>query len=159
MIPIISYQLLGYRSLIPGLTYLPSKPRKYGLKLFWICDASSGFGFNGKLYIGRKNDSVHRNLGCDVVMELSTLYYKLTMRSSAITFSHRTYMLACRSLRRAWHYLAQFEIIVVRTLWRISDTLHLPLVSLMIIKINSDRLAYTEGRQKCSNTELFTLRC
>jgi hypothetical protein len=29
----VDEQLLGYRGLIPGRTYLPSKPRKYGLKI------------------------------------------------------------------------------------------------------------------------------
>ena len=50
----VDEQLLGYRGKIPGRTYLPSKPRKYGLKIFWICEADSGFALNAHVYIGRR---------------------------------------------------------------------------------------------------------
>ena len=72
----VDEELLGYRDQIPGLTYIPSKPQKYGLKIFGLAEAASGFALNAKLHIGRENNSVHRNLGCDVVMELRAPYYK-----------------------------------------------------------------------------------
>ena len=34
----VDEQLVGYRGYIPGRTYLPSKPAKYGLKIFWLAE-------------------------------------------------------------------------------------------------------------------------
>ena len=67
----VDEQLLGYRGQIPGRTYLPSKPRKYGIKIFWICEAESGYALNAEVYTGRgQNQPVHRGLAKDVVMKL-----------------------------------------------------------------------------------------
>ena len=48
----VDEKLLGYRGKIPGRTYLPPKPRKYGLQIFWICEADSGFALNAHVYTG-----------------------------------------------------------------------------------------------------------
>ena len=37
----VDEQLVGYRGKIPGRTYMPSKPRKYGVKFFWLCEATA----------------------------------------------------------------------------------------------------------------------
>ena len=63
----VDEQLVGYRGRIPGRTYMPSKPRKYGLKIFWVCESSTGYALNAMAYGGREGDRVHRNLGQDVV--------------------------------------------------------------------------------------------
>ena len=34
----VDEELVGYRGRISGRTYIPSKPRKYGLKMFWACE-------------------------------------------------------------------------------------------------------------------------
>ena len=39
----VNEQLVGYRGKIPGRTYMPSKPRKYGVKFFWLCKATTRF--------------------------------------------------------------------------------------------------------------------
>ena len=39
----VDEQLVGYRGRIPGRTYMPSKPCKYGLKIFWACESSTGY--------------------------------------------------------------------------------------------------------------------
>jgi hypothetical protein len=73
----VDEQLLGYRGRIPGRTYMPSKPKKYGLKIFWLCEAGSGFALNGRIYTGRgPNEPVHRNLGKDIVMDLCSPYFR-----------------------------------------------------------------------------------
>ena len=46
----VDEQLVGYRGRIPGRTYVPSKPRKYGIKVFWVCEAQSGFALNAWIY-------------------------------------------------------------------------------------------------------------
>ena len=72
----VDEQLVGYRGQIPGRTYIPSKPAKYGLKIFWLAEAGTGFALNAKIYTGRERDApVHRQLGKDVVMELAAPYF------------------------------------------------------------------------------------
>lgn len=72
----IDEQLLGYRGHIPGRTYMPSKPRKYGLKIFWACESSSAYALKGHLYGGRNpGEPPHRNLAADVVMTLTEPFF------------------------------------------------------------------------------------
>ena len=66
---------MGYRGRIPNRTYIPSKPRKYGLKIFWACESSSGYALNGISYRGKEGDQVHRNLAQDIVMRLLESYF------------------------------------------------------------------------------------
>ena len=63
-------QLVGYRDRISGKTYIPPKPRKYGLKMFWACESSSGYALNGIPYDGKEGDQVHRNLAQNIAMRL-----------------------------------------------------------------------------------------
>ena len=39
----VDEQLVWYRGKIPGRTYMPTKPRKYGVKFFWLCEATNRF--------------------------------------------------------------------------------------------------------------------
>ena len=72
----VNEQLVGYRGKIPGRTYMPSKPRKFGVKFFWLCEATTGFALHGIIYSGRKeNNAPYRNLTNDIVMNLCSLYY------------------------------------------------------------------------------------
>ena len=55
---------------------MPSKPRKYGVKFFWLCEATTGFAPNGMIYSERESDSgPHRNLTNDIVMKLCSVYF------------------------------------------------------------------------------------
>ena len=72
----VDEQLLGYRGQIPGRTYIPTKPRKYGLKIFWLCEAASGFALNSKIYSGKEGNTVHRELGKHVVLQLCKPFEK-----------------------------------------------------------------------------------
>jgi hypothetical protein len=72
----VDEQLVGYRGQIPGRTYMPSKPRKYGIKIFWICESESGFALNGIIYTGRQpNQPIHQNLGKHIVEQLASPFY------------------------------------------------------------------------------------
>ena len=72
----VDEQLLGYRGRVPGRTYMPAKPRKYGLKIFWLCEAGTGFALNAMIYTGRRaNEPVHRNLATDVVLQLTQPFF------------------------------------------------------------------------------------
>ena len=51
---------------------MPSKPVKYGIKIFWLCDASLPYVFNAKIYVGRQPGSApEKNLGHNVVVNLT----------------------------------------------------------------------------------------
>lgn len=72
----VDEQLVGYRGRVPGRTYMPSKPRKYGIKVFWICESSSGFALNGFIYTGRQPEQpIHHNLGPDIVLQLCEPFF------------------------------------------------------------------------------------
>ena len=71
----VDEQLVGYRGRISGRTYITSKPRKYGLKMFWACESSSQYALNGIPYGGREGDQIHRNLVPDIVMQLLEPYF------------------------------------------------------------------------------------
>ena len=64
----VNEQLVKYRGRIPDRTYILSKPRKYGLKMFWACESSSGYVLKNIPYGGKDDDQVHRNLAQDNVM-------------------------------------------------------------------------------------------
>ena len=54
---------------------MPSKPRKYGLKIFWACESSTGYALNAIADGGKEGDQVHRNLGQDIVLRLLEPYH------------------------------------------------------------------------------------
>ena len=71
----IDEQLLGFRGGCPILQYMPMKPEKYGMKIFWACDAETGYALKGKIYQGKEGDKVAVNLGSNLVKELSAPYF------------------------------------------------------------------------------------
>ena len=53
---------------------MPSKPRKYGVKFFWLCEATTGFALKDMIYSGKDSDSgPHKNLANDIVMKLCSV--------------------------------------------------------------------------------------
>jgi hypothetical protein len=71
----VDEQLYAYRGYVPGRAYMPAKPAKYGIKIFWCCDASNGFGLESYLYCGKKDNE--RAVGLPELIVL-----KLTQRFS-----------------------------------------------------------------------------
>ena len=70
----VDEQLVGYQGTISGHTYIPSKPCKYGIKIFWFCKAKSGFPLSANIHVGKVSNEVHQKLGKDVVLELCQPY-------------------------------------------------------------------------------------
>ena len=69
----VDEQLVPFRGRCPFTQYMPSKPAKYGIKIFWLCDASLLYAFNAKIYVGRQQGSApEKNLGHNVVVNLTT---------------------------------------------------------------------------------------
>lgn len=91
----VDEQLVGYRGNIPGRTYMPCKPRKYGIKFFWICESSTGFALKGMIYTGRQvGEPQHVNLSRDVVMELAQPFFG-TGRDVVMDRYFTSHALAC----------------------------------------------------------------
>lgn len=64
--------LLAFRGRCPFRQYLPSKPAKYGLKIFAVCDAKTYYTSNLEIYAGKQNDGPNQisNSPSDVVKRL-----------------------------------------------------------------------------------------
>lgn len=70
----VDEQLYGYRGYVPGRSYMPAKPTKYGVKIFWLCDATNGYALNSLLYSGKQEERAV-GLAQSVVLELCRPYY------------------------------------------------------------------------------------
>jgi hypothetical protein len=66
-------QLKGYRGNCPMKQYIASKPDKFGIKIFWVCDAVNGYALNGKIYAGKEGDVVTRDLAAKVTLLIDFL--------------------------------------------------------------------------------------
>jgi hypothetical protein len=51
----VDEQLVSTRGRCSFRQYMPSKPGKYGLKIFWCCDSSTGYPLKGEVYLGRQS--------------------------------------------------------------------------------------------------------
>lgn len=72
----VDEQLLGYRGRCKFIHYIPTKPDKYGIKIFWLCDAENSYAVNGIVDTGKEPNQPRRmNYGRDVVMQLATPIY------------------------------------------------------------------------------------
>lgn len=66
----VDEQLFPYRGRTRFTQYIPSKPAKYGLKIFWVCDAKTSYPITGQLYTGKGPGGPERDQGQRVVRDL-----------------------------------------------------------------------------------------
>jgi hypothetical protein len=66
----IDEQMIPFRGRVSFRQYLPSKPDKYGMKLFLLCDCTTAYIFNGMPYLGRDGNARHVGLAEHVVKAL-----------------------------------------------------------------------------------------
>ena len=66
----IDEQLIPFRGRCGFRQSIPKKPDKYGMKLFFICDCTSGYSYNGLPYTGREGDTRRVGLAEHVVKTL-----------------------------------------------------------------------------------------
>ncbi|XP_056869731.1 piggyBac transposable element-derived protein 4-like [Takifugu flavidus] len=60
----IDEQLVPFRGRFRFLQYMPSKPAKYGLKIFWMCDARVPYAIDGTVHTGRQpGEEIKKKLG------------------------------------------------------------------------------------------------
>ena len=50
----VDEQLVAFRGRCGFRQYIPSKPAKYGIKIWWCCDSQTCYPLNGEVYLGRQ---------------------------------------------------------------------------------------------------------
>lgn len=71
----VDEQLFPYRGHTKFTQYIPSKPAKYGIKIFWACDAANAYPLQGQLYTGKPLDGERQvNVGERTVLDLVAKY-------------------------------------------------------------------------------------
>lgn len=50
----VDEQLVAFRGKCGFRQYIPSKPAKYGLKIWWCCDANTSYPLTGQVYLGKQ---------------------------------------------------------------------------------------------------------
>ena len=72
----IDEQLVPFRGRCSFIQYLPSKPDKYGIKIFWAADAENNFPLVAEPYLGRPLGADRQiNLGRNVTLRLSAPFF------------------------------------------------------------------------------------
>ena len=67
----IDEQLVSFRGRVPFKVYMPSKPAKYGIKLWLISDCENYYCYNFQVYCG-KGETREVNQGLRIVRDLTT---------------------------------------------------------------------------------------
>jgi hypothetical protein len=62
--------LVPYKGRTKLLQYIPSKPHKWGLKVWTLADSKSGYVWNWSLYTGQKEPDPNRGVAHQIVMKL-----------------------------------------------------------------------------------------
>lgn len=71
----IDEQLVATRGRCSFRQYIPSKPGKYGIKIFWITDAVNSYPLKGEIYVGKQPDEItQHNFASRLVNRLSAKY-------------------------------------------------------------------------------------
>ncbi len=69
----VDEQLVNFRGRCPFKMYIPSKPGKYGIKLWALADVKTYYCVNLQPYIGRTGNVPERQQGQRVVLELTNM--------------------------------------------------------------------------------------
>lgn len=68
----VDEQLVGFRGRCPFKQYIPSKPTKYGIKVWTVCDSSSSYVLKAQVYTGKAPGAEReKNQGMRVVLDLT----------------------------------------------------------------------------------------
>ncbi|XP_045911408.1 piggyBac transposable element-derived protein 4-like [Micropterus dolomieu] len=72
----VDEQLVPFRGRCPFRQYMPSKPAKYGIKSWVLCDAKSSYAWKMQVYLGKNNKPAtparpKKNQGARVVLDLT----------------------------------------------------------------------------------------
>ena len=67
----VDEQLVTFRGRCSFKMYIPSKPGRYGIKIWVLADAINHYCINAEVYTGRKGAEREKKQGCRVVLELT----------------------------------------------------------------------------------------
>ncbi|KAF2884261.1 hypothetical protein ILUMI_21913 [Ignelater luminosus] len=67
----VDEQQLTSRGRCPFKQFIPSKPEKYGIKIWAACDSQTSFVYNCQIYIGKTGNQRERNQGKRVVLDMT----------------------------------------------------------------------------------------
>ncbi|RWR98522.1 piggyBac transposable element-derived protein 4-like protein, partial [Dinothrombium tinctorium] len=62
--------MAGFRGRCPFRQYIASKPDKYGMKMWVLCDARNNYQFNTQPYLGKQSESVERQQPLRVLLDM-----------------------------------------------------------------------------------------
>ncbi|XP_035664217.1 piggyBac transposable element-derived protein 4-like [Branchiostoma floridae] len=83
----VDEQLVAFRGRCAFRQYIPSKPAKYGLKIWWNCDATTCYPLKGEVYLGRQpGEQREIGQGARVVKELTYLWRRTGRNVTADNF-------------------------------------------------------------------------
>ncbi|KAM4036366.1 LOW QUALITY PROTEIN: piggyBac transposable element-derived protein 4-like [Anomaloglossus baeobatrachus] len=67
----VDEQLVSFRGRCPFRQCIQSKPAKYGIKIWTLCDSKSVYALNAQVYIGKQAGQSENNQGMRVVLDLT----------------------------------------------------------------------------------------
>jgi hypothetical protein len=67
----VDEMLVTYRGRCPFKMYIPSKPGRYGLKIWVLADTATKYCYNAEVYVGKRDNVREVNQATRVVLELS----------------------------------------------------------------------------------------
>ena len=83
----VDEQLVAFRGRCPFRQYIPSKPAKYGIKIWWCCDAQTSYPLNGQVYLGKQPDQPREvGQGARVVKDMVAPWYRSGRNVTADNF-------------------------------------------------------------------------
>lgn len=72
----VDEQLVPFSGRCPFRQYMQSKPAKYGIKIWWSCDAETSFPLCGQVYLGKEENAAREvNQGNRVVKDVVRQLY------------------------------------------------------------------------------------
>lgn len=72
---VVDEQLLKTRNRCSFRQYIPSKPGKYGIKIFWLVDSKTNYPLAGEVYLGQQpNQNKSKGIAHDLVFRLMRDY-------------------------------------------------------------------------------------
>ena len=67
----IDEELVGFRGKCPFRVYMRSKPDRYGMKIWCLCDVNTGYLYNAQVYLGKEGHLPEIGQGQRVVLDLA----------------------------------------------------------------------------------------
>ena len=82
----IDGQLVPFRGLCKFRMYIPIKPDKYDLKIYWLCESDNGYPLRGLPYLGKVGRLPEKDHGENCVRKLIEPYYRSGRNVTFVNF-------------------------------------------------------------------------